>query len=168
MKWVCILTLSGTMLAAQSAAPVKPKTPVTQSSKSKQTSARGTTASRKVAYRRLPNGRLVRVSNKRAAPSYQVHPDATRYQEIQQSLADRGYFKGEVNGQWGDDSVDAMKRFQTDQKIPNDGKVSSLSLIGLGLGPRHDGLAAAPPAKAAPAETPELPPAPTEATPPPQ
>lgn len=80
-----------------------------------------------------------RRSSRRAGPSYQLHPDPQRYQEIQKALFDRGYFKGEVNGQWGDDSIDALKRFQADQKLPNDGKINSLSLIGLGLGPSHNG-----------------------------
>jgi hypothetical protein len=44
-----------------------------------------------------------------------------------------------VSGQWGDDSIDALKRFQADQKLPDDGKINSLSLIGLGLGPKHNG-----------------------------
>ena len=77
------------------------------------------------------------------APSYQLHPDPERYQQIQQALADRGYFKGPVNGQWNDDSVDALKRFQTDQKLDPEGKIDALSLTGLGLGPKHDGTTAA-------------------------
>jgi hypothetical protein len=84
-------------------------------------------------------GRASRVSYAPPPPSYQLHPDADRYLEIQKALADRGYFKGEVNGEWGDDSVDALKRFQIDQKLLDDGKINSLSLIGLGLGPKHDG-----------------------------
>jgi peptidoglycan hydrolase-like protein with peptidoglycan-binding domain len=80
-------------------------------------------------------------------PAYQVHPDSERYKEIQQALADKGYFKGEVNGQWGDDSVSAMKQFQTDQKLPDDGKISAPVLIGLGLGPKHEAAAPAPPAQ---------------------
>jgi hypothetical protein len=78
-----------------------------------------------------------------AAATYQLHPDPARYQEIQKALAERGYFKGEANGVWGDDSADAMKRFQTDQKLEPDGKINSLSLVGLGLGARHDGSTAA-------------------------
>src|SRR5438874_11324419 len=66
-----------------------------------------------------------RRSARKPAPSYQLHPDAERYQEIQKALADRGYFKGEANGQWSDDSVDALKRFQADQKLPNDDKINS-------------------------------------------
>ena len=75
-------------------------------------------------------------------PSYQLHPDPERYQQIQQALADRGYFKGQVNGTWGDDSVDALRRFQADQKLPDDGKITALGLTALGLGPRHDGTTA--------------------------
>lgn len=89
-----------------------------------------------------------------AAPAYQLHPDSDRYAEIQKALADRGYFKGEVNGQWNDDSADALRRFQTDQKLDSDGKIDSLTLIGLGLGPKHDGSLVTPlppPAAAAPA-----------------
>jgi len=78
-----------------------------------------------------------------AAPSYQLHPDPDRYRQIQQALADRGYFKGQVNGQWNEDSVDALKRFQTDQRLDADGKINALTLNGLGLGAKHDGTSAA-------------------------
>ncbi len=98
-----------------------------------------------------------RRSARKTAPSYQLHPDPERYQEIQKALADRGYFKGEVNGQWGDDSVDALRRFQADQKLQADGKINSLSLIGLGLGPKHDGTAVAP-ATVLPAASEPIPP----------
>ncbi len=95
----------------------------------------------------------------KAGPSYQLHPDPERYQQIQQALADRGYFKGQVNGEWGDDSVAALKKFQDDQKLEPDGKINSLSLIGLGLGPRHDGSTAiAAPVPPAPPPTTEGPP----------
>ena len=75
--------------------------------------------------------------------STQKEPDPDRYKEIQQSLADKGYFKGPVNGAWGADSVDALKRFQRDQNIGDDGKIGSLSLIALGLGPKRGPSAAA-------------------------
>ena len=60
--------------------------------------------------------------------------------EIQRALADRGYFKGSVDGNWNADSVSALKRFQQDQNLTSDGKISSLALIGLGLGPKHEPL----------------------------
>jgi hypothetical protein len=69
--------------------------------------------------------------------STQKEPAPERYKEIQQSLADKGYFAGPVNGAWGSDSVEALKRFQRDQNIGDDGKLGSLSLIALGLGPKR-------------------------------
>jgi hypothetical protein len=33
----------------------------------------------------------------------------------------------------------ALKQFQTDRNLTADGKISALSLIGLGLGPKHEG-----------------------------
>lgn len=92
-----------------------------------------------VKYVRNRHGKLVRVvAHTAPAPSYQLHPDPERYQQIQQALADKGYFKGEVNGQWGDDSVDALRRFQTDKNLDGDGHLTALSLSGLGLGPKYD------------------------------
>lgn len=80
-------------------------------------------------------------SSKQVATQYrrsaQKEPAPERYKEIQQSLADKGYFAGPVNGAWGSDSVDALKRFQRDQNIGDDGKLGSLSLIALGLGPKR-------------------------------
>jgi hypothetical protein len=68
---------------------------------------------------------------------YQTTPTPERYREIQQALASKGYFHGEPNGEWGADSIDALKRFQADQSLMPDGKISSLSLIALGLGPKR-------------------------------
>ncbi len=100
------------------------------------------------------------------APSYQLHPDPERYRQIQQALATRGYFKGDANGVWGADSVDALRRFQTDQKIPdNEGKINALSLNSLGLGARHDSSNLSPGALAGAIPTTEPPPPPTEQTP---
>ena len=69
--------------------------------------------------------------------SYQQAPTQDRYREIQQALAAKGYLHGEPNGQWGEDSVDALKRFQADQSLMPEGKINSLSLIALGLGPKR-------------------------------
>ncbi len=76
-------------------------------------------------------------TSSRTARSYQQHPTQQRYQEIQQALASKGYFQGEANGAWGPDSADALKRFQADQSLAPDGKINSLSLIALGLGPKR-------------------------------
>ncbi len=91
---------------------------------------------------------------RRPVRSYQQAPTPERYQEIQQALAKKGYFQGEANGQWGSDSLDALKRFQADQNLVPDGKLNSLSLIALGLGPKRltaQSKSAAPTAPPAPA-----------------
>jgi len=72
-----------------------------------------------------------------ARPPAQQHPTTERYKEIQQALMDRGYFHGPVDGNWGPDSESALQRFQHDQNLDEDGKIGSLSLIALGLGPRR-------------------------------
>jgi uncharacterized Ntn-hydrolase superfamily protein len=68
-------------------------------------------------------------------------PTPDRYREIQQALSDKGYFKGPVNGQWGADSVAALRTFQQEHNLDGDGKLTSLSLIGLGLGPNRAAIA---------------------------
>jgi peptidoglycan hydrolase-like protein with peptidoglycan-binding domain len=65
-------------------------------------------------------------------------PSVERYKEIQEALAAKGYFKAEPDGTWGPASVDALKRFQHDQNLVEDGKIGSLSLIALGLGPKRE------------------------------
>ena len=69
-------------------------------------------------------------------PPAQGNPSASRYIEIQQALAAKGYLKTAPSGVWDQDSIDALKRFQADQKLSTTGKLSSLSLIALGLGPK--------------------------------
>ena len=73
-------------------------------------------------------------------------PTPERYQQFQQALADKGYYKGAVNGEWGPDSVAALNRFKADQKLPSDGKLDSPAIIALGLGPRHASAANVTPA----------------------
>jgi Putative peptidoglycan binding domain len=69
----------------------------------------------------------------------QLAPTPERYKEIQGALAAKGYLKPEdTHGSWNQASVDALTRFQSEQNLGSTGKINSLSLIALGLGPRHD------------------------------
>jgi hypothetical protein len=70
--------------------------------------------------------------------SRQQAPTPDRYKQIQEALAAKGYLKTAPSGVWNGESTDALKRFQADQKIEPSGKLNSLSLIALGLGPRRD------------------------------
>jgi len=74
-----------------------------------------------------------------AARPRQLQPTADRYRQIQDALVAKGYLKGEqATGSWDQNSVDALKRFQAEQKLDATGKINSMSLIALGLGPKHD------------------------------
>jgi len=98
----------------------------------------------------------VKVKKAPAQPSRkgQTSPAPDRYRQIQEALAAKGYLPAEqASGQWNDASADALKRFQADQNLDATGKVNSLSLIALGLGPKHD----ATPTVVAPATTPANP-----------
>lgn len=96
------------------------------------------------------NKKTVAARSRKASPPRQQTPTSDRYTEIQQALAAKGYYKGEANGVWSPDSVAALKRFQADQNLQADGKIGALSLIALGLGPKHEStgeIAAKPTAK---------------------
>jgi peptidoglycan hydrolase-like protein with peptidoglycan-binding domain len=90
----------------------------------------------------------------------QLAPTKARYQEIQQALADKGYLKQEPNGIWDSQSGEALKAFQTEAKLTPTGKISSQSLISLGLGPKPPEPITAPPAVPEPAATPPASPTP--------
>ena len=82
----------------------------------------------------------------------QLAPTPQRYKEIQDALAAKGYLKPEdANGAWNQASVDALKRFQAGQNLDSTGKINSLSLIALGLGPKRETPPPKPPAEAPPA-----------------
>jgi hypothetical protein len=85
-----------------------------------------------------------RQSKKPAAPrttwrNRQTVPSPERYREIQEALVAKGYMsQEEAAGNWGDSSTAALKKFQADQNLETTGKINSLSLIALGLGPKRD------------------------------
>jgi len=112
--------------------------------------------------------------------SRQLNPTPDRYKEIQSALVERGYLTKDASGVWDADSADALRRFQHDQSLDATGKLNSLSLIALGLGPKHPAPAPAPVAAptapvaiptapsttpTSPAASPALPPAPAAQSP---
>jgi peptidoglycan hydrolase-like protein with peptidoglycan-binding domain len=95
-------------------------------------------------------------SRKQAVPSWragQQTPTPERYKQIQQALIEKGYLTGAASGVWGPESINALKRFQQDQSLEPSGKLTSLSVIALGLGPRRDLTAREEPPPAADART---------------
>src|SRR5437870_2564868 len=117
--------------ATKKKAPVKKSTASKTSAKKKVPAKKGTAKKPAVTWR-----------NRQLAPT----PD--RYREIQSALAAKGYLKPEdASGAWNQNSSEALKRFQADQNLDSSGKINSLSLIALGLGPRRDTASAASPPK---------------------
>jgi peptidoglycan hydrolase-like protein with peptidoglycan-binding domain len=105
--------------------------------KKKVPSKAAATAKKSVAATKHPRT-ASRARSRPSSPPRQQTPSTERYIEIQQALAAKGFYKGEANGVWSSESVEALKQFQADQKLTPDGKIGSRSLIGLGLGPKHE------------------------------
>jgi peptidoglycan hydrolase-like protein with peptidoglycan-binding domain len=124
-----ILSLLSLTWAAQPATPAK-KAPArkTSSKSSARTTGQHAPAKKPAAWR-----------TRQAAPTPQ------RYRQIQEALAAKGYLRPEdATGVWGPGSAEALKKFQTEQNIDSTGKINSLSLIALGLGPKRETAAAKP------------------------
>ena len=151
---LAFLAIACSSLAATPAKPHKRRHPAATASSTGAGTAKGTPVKgSKVATRR--KGKIVRGPSR----SYQQAPTADRYKEIQQALATKGYFHGEPNGEWGTESADALKSFQAEQNLMPDGKINSLSLIALGLGPKRLTAKSDPaPQAAAPVPPPSNPP----------
>ena len=78
--------------------------------------------------------------SKKRVPSWrygQQVPTRERYMEIQQALISRGYLAAPPTGIWGPQSIEALKKFQASQNLEPSGKLDSLTLIALGLGPKR-------------------------------
>lgn len=112
----------------------------------------------------MPSRRTVgrRSARRRVSDHYtfvgQQRPAPERIQEIEQALANKGFLSGSPDSVWDDATADALRRFQQSQNLTADGKLSSLSLIALGLGPRSTAAPSpAPPNSALPPAPPTTP-----------
>jgi hypothetical protein len=143
----CIAALAMVLSAAfgETAPPTKKKSPAVRKTgaarKSPVAANRPTTALQKnVAKKRA----AATTANHKKTPAVtwrnrQLQPTQERFKEIQQALLAKGYLQPEqANGVWDQNSADALKQFQTAQNITASGKINSLSLIALGLGPKHE------------------------------
>jgi hypothetical protein len=160
---------AGAAVAARKKAPAK-KSSAAQKKRSTHasTSHKGTTAAHKTASasanssasrKRTTASRKKTSSKRRSATTWrnrQTAPTPDRYKEIQDALVSRGFLDGQsATGSWGSSSVDALKRFQASQNIDANGKINSLSLIALGLGPKREAAAKPAAAPAAPEQHPD-------------
>lgn len=134
--WIEILSLlcaGALLLGATAATAATPKKKKSSASKSaSKTTPRKTTA----ASKRRSTSRKPKVASWR---NNQRSPTPERYKEIQEALASKGYLQPDtVSGVWDTSSTSALKKFQQDQNLEPSGKLDSLSIIALGLGPKRD------------------------------
>ena len=109
---------------------------VAQTAAQKKSSAKKGTATSAAHKKSAKKGPVRRTATWRTR---QLTPTPERYKEIQHALATKGYLSpDQANGTWGDSSTEALRKFQADQNLDGNGKINSLSLIALGLGPKHD------------------------------
>jgi Putative peptidoglycan binding domain len=71
----------------------------------------------------------------------QAAPTSDRITEIQQALAKDGSYSAAPTGKWDDNTVDAMRKFQTTHALNPSGKLDALTLEKLGLGSTTAGVA---------------------------
>jgi peptidoglycan hydrolase-like protein with peptidoglycan-binding domain len=72
----------------------------------------------------------------------QKTPTVDRVNQIQAALARDGSFQGLPSGKWDDNTVAAMRRFQTAHRLNPSGKLDAPTLQRLGLGSETAGVAA--------------------------
>src|SRR5437870_3914471 len=132
--WVAALSMGALAWSATEATPAKKKAAVKKT-------APGSTAKKSPATSSATHGK--KGSAKSATwRNRQLALSPDRYKAIQAALATKGYLPPRNdNGTWGQASVEALKKFQADQNVASSGKINSLSLIALGLGPKRDGPA---------------------------
>jgi len=150
MSVLCAVAGLTAATTAKTTAARKVTSPVrkaTSSAKKASPSARKSTG--KTVASSSPKTRLAKGKTTKAPAATwrtrQQNPTPDRYREIQQALVDKGYLKGEPSGVWDADSVGAMQRFQLDQKLTPNGKITAPALIGLGLGAKSAGAPEAAP-----------------------
>jgi len=139
--WLLCLLLAASLVWA---APQRKTTAAGRTRTSRTTrqnaAAKKKSASAKV---RASGGKAARKGKRtasKARPSWrrtQMQPAPERYREIQQALIAKGYLQGEATGVWDQASIAALRRFQQDQRLDATGRLDSLSLIALGLGPQY-------------------------------
>lgn len=126
-----LLLLAGAASAATTTRPTSG-----QKKASSKSSARG---SKSAKVRK--SGKKRKVSSRRnwkRRGQQAIKPERTR--EIQAALIRERYLTGEPSGQWDERTKKAMAQYQADRGWQSKRLPDSRALIGLGLGPTHDGL----------------------------
>lgn len=122
----------------KAAAAVSVKKPAARKTKSaagrRAASTRHTTPKGRTAL--AAHGKRKTVAHSTRQPA-QSAPTPDRYKQIQEALARKGYLHEDPSGVWDQNSIEALRHFQQDQNLQASGKLDSLSIIALGLGPKY-------------------------------
>jgi len=135
-SWACFVILfalvSGAPAAVKHKAAAAGKPGVKRSVARKPNRTAKKTVGRRASSssRKLSRRRTIAASK----PVRQAVPSSDRYKEIQEALAQKGYLTTPPTGVWDQNAQDAMRKFQADQNLSVSGKLSSRSIIALGLG----------------------------------
>jgi len=73
-------------------------------------------------------------ANSTITPSRKVNIDSMRVIQIQQALTNKGFYSGETNGVYDQETIEAMRQFQASHKIAATGYPTAHALKRLGLG----------------------------------
>ncbi len=148
-KQISKLTQAGFVLAAiVTGAMLVPVAAAQTSShkKSGESAGSSTTSLSSTAKTKSTSGKSGKSSGKKSSRTKKVRgqaaPTPDRINEIQAALTEKGAFAGEPTGKWDDSTVEAMKKFQTDNHLNPTGKIDASTLQKLGLGSETAGVAA--------------------------
>lgn len=145
MRFAACVALAAGLWAVAGAAPDDAKKAAGKKSGAKKTAVKKSTARKSTAKKSAASRKGAAKKKTSSWRSGQMKPTPERYREIQDALARKGFLEGPGTGTWDAVSVEALKRFQAGQGLKADGKIDSLSLIALGLGPKRETLAQARP-----------------------
>jgi hypothetical protein len=145
----CLLAMTGAAAtAAKKKSTAKKSTAHSSAAHKKSAASAKSTTAAKPGTTRTSASKRKKGTARRSAVTWrnrQLAPTAERYKEIQEALSAKGYLPADqATGKWDGASTEAMKKFQADQNLGGSGKINSLSLIALGLGPKRDAAAKAP------------------------
>jgi peptidoglycan hydrolase-like protein with peptidoglycan-binding domain len=138
-RWLLLL-LVGFGFAASERGWAAPPDP--QASTAKKGAPRAAASKKPAARRATATRRRTPAASRRWRPA-QHQPARERYAEIQTALIGKGFLEEPATGTWDEKSVEALKRFQESNNLEPTGRINSLSLIALGLGPNHGAVGAA-------------------------
>ena len=133
ISFILFLAMFATSLVA--ATPRKKAVPA-KKSVSRSTSSKSGRSGKSTARGTKKGKSAARPGTTTAQRSRQAVPSPERYKEIQEALLQKGYLKSDANGVWDARSSEALKQYQNENKLSPTGKLSSASLISLGLGPK--------------------------------